>query len=513
MPAQIEASAEAVAEKPIAAPFGQATPAMIQPDVAPQLQATDGSQNTTAKPAAIGPETKAEAKKTNEVVVTEPTAQIEPEPADSKQTVAQEADKEATAAGMKPVVPEQPRAPEPTVKESPKPTAAEPAAPVGPQTTAPKPAPGTAVSLEPQPAAATKIKIVPNETAASNTSLLAMYKAKAAAKQGRAVITDARWSVHTDAATGTSRLRLVFDLSGPVTAKAEISATPVPRLIVHINGADAGKQPSKRDLDGKIAENYQLEAAADKTTVIINMPLMIDEDGYKVFTLRKDPETKRPDRVVIDINRPPMPVEFNYKPGLKGKIIAIDPGHGGSDPGAVGPNKVLEKNITLAIAKKLQKKLEKAGAKVVMTRQDDRDVFGKRAETARDELNARATIANNNKADVFLSIHVDSFTNPTAGGTTVYYYQKTPYDALLAQTLKTNLVKAIGREDRGAKPANFYVIKRSLMPAALIEVAFISNPEEEKLLNTPNFQERVADGLVEGLKQFFELASKRGGKR
>lgn len=325
-----------------------------------------------------------------------------------------------------------------------------------------------------------------------------------------AALTDVRWARHVDAVTGTSRLRLVFDVSGPVAAAAEITGAPIPQLIVHIKGAVPGKIVTKQSLDGKIAENYKINREKDETTVVINLPLMVEDGGYKVFTLRNDPKTKRPFRVVVDINRPVPPVVYNFTAGLKNKLIAIDPGHGGSDPGAIGSNKTQEKAITLAIAKNVKTLLEKAGAKVVMTRQDDRDVYGV-AATASEELNARTTVANSKKADIFLSIHIDSFTSSEAGGTTTYYYQKTPYDALLAQTIQTSLQQATGFLNRGAKPANFYVVKRSFMPAVLTEVGFISNPAEEKLLNTPQFQQRVAQGLVQGLNQFFSLAA-RGGQ-
>jgi N-acetylmuramoyl-L-alanine amidase len=327
----------------------------------------------------------------------------------------------------------------------------------------------------------------------------------------KAMLTGARWARHIDAVTGTSSLRLVFDVTGPVTADAEMTGVPTPQLIVHIKGAEPGNVAAKQALDGKIADNFSIETARTETSVIINLPLMVADGGYRVFTLRNDPTTKRPFRIVVDIDRPVPPVVYNFTPGLKNKVIAIDPGHGGSDPGAIGMNKTQEKAITLAVAQNVKTLLEKAGAKVVMTRQDDRDVYGIGA-TATQELNARASVANSKKADLFLSIHIDSFTSRDAGGTSTYYYQKTPYDALLAQTVQDNLQQATGLLNRGAKPANFYVIKHSIIPAILTELGFISNPAEEKLLTTPQFQQRVAEGLVQGINQFFTLAAKgRGG--
>ncbi len=197
-----------------------------------------------------------------------------------------------------------------------------------------------------------------------------------------------------------------------------------------------------------------------------------------------------------DRNKPKL------SPGLKGKIIAIDPGHGGTDCGAIGPDNVTEKTVTLAVAIRVKKLLEKAGAKVYMTRLDDRDVYAPNASAA-NELGARAMVGNKNKADVFLDIHANSFNDPKVGGTATYYYQKSNYDSLLAQSLQSSVVAADGLNDRGIRSANFYVLKHTQMPAALIELAFLSNPTEENLLNSSQFQQTLAQGIVNGLIRFF----------
>lgn len=323
-------------------------------------------------------------------------------------------------------------------------------------------------------------------------------------------ITNVRYAVHNDAVSGDSKLRLVMDVSGPVQADAVIKDLPVPRLVVSVKGAGLGKIKSAQALDGKIAEQVSFSSAEGSSMLIIDLPNMIDDTDYRVFTLPSDVKADKPYRVVIDINKPTPPVDLNFTAGLKGKVIALDPGHGGSDPGAIGQGGAKEKTVTLAVAQKLQTLLEKAGAKVVMTRRDDRDVYGPNA-TAVDELKARIITAATNKADIFVSIHADSFTNPTAGGTSTYYYRKSLYDVMLAQNVQASIIKAGGLTNRNANPANFYVIKRSTMPATLVELAFISNPDEEKLLISPQFQQRMAQGIYEGLDSFFSLAAKRGG--
>ena len=111
-------------------------------------------------------------------------------------------------------------------------------------------------------------------------------------------------------------------------------------------------------------------------------------------------------------------------PGIDGKRIVLDPGHGGSDTGAIGPTGVTEKSIALRIAKRLKTLLEAEGAEVILTRTEDTEVSPKKAKaTDVEELQARCDIANQNAADIFLSIHLDAFFGPEAHGTTGYYYE------------------------------------------------------------------------------------------
>ncbi|MEG6586825.1 N-acetylmuramoyl-L-alanine amidase [Dendrosporobacter sp. 1207_IL3150] len=326
-------------------------------------------------------------------------------------------------------------------------------------------------------------------------------------------ITKVNYALSNDALTGSQKLRLVFDISGQVQATASMSATPDPCLTVNFKGASLGDFKDAMTLDGKIANEVKFSAInAESSKIMINLPAMLEDSEYKVFTLPSDPKANRPFRVVVDINKPIPPIEFNFKPGLKGKVIVLDPGHGGSDPGAIGLNKLKEKEVTLPVAIKVKALLEKAGAKVIMTRQDDRDVFGA-AATAVEELSARTKVANSIKADLFLSIHANAFANRSVGGTSTHYYQKSRYDKMLAQNIQTSLIEAGGLADRGIQTANFYVVKRTLMPAALLELAFISNPEEEKLLGSPTFQQEIAEGIVDGINNFFRQAASRGGAK
>lgn len=188
--------------------------------------------------------------------------------------------------------------------------------------------------------------------------------------------------------------------------------------------------------------------------------------------------------------------------GIAGKIIVIDPGHGGSDTGAIGAANTREKDVTLAISLELRKLLENSKAKVIMTRQTDKDVYGMfAADTA--ELQSRVDIANHADADLFISVHIDSFVNGLAGGTTTYYYSKTDRDGQVARLVQESLTGQIKLQDRGYQEKKFYVLSNTNMPAILTEVAFISNSDEEKLLKNNTFIKKAATGIFKGIEKYF----------
>lgn len=191
--------------------------------------------------------------------------------------------------------------------------------------------------------------------------------------------------------------------------------------------------------------------------------------------------------------------EYQTRQPLNGKIIVVDPGHGGNDAGAIGPNNIVEKNVTLAIAHDLQELLSKDGATVIMTRTSDRNVANGEASDI-EELQARANIANQANADLFISIHTDSFAEEGSGTTT---YFSSGSDSSLAHFVQSSMVSQLKLYDRGSLPSDYYVLRHTNMPAILTEAAFISNPEEEKLLAKRDFKKKVAAGIYNGIKQYF----------
>ena len=327
----------------------------------------------------------------------------------------------------------------------------------------------------------------------------------------KAELSNARWLVHKDAVEGTSKLRLVIDTTGPVQiSKGILNEKTYSQLTIDVPDAAVGNMNNSVTLDKSIANKVTFIRKNAGSQIVVDLPNAIDDADYKIFTLRNDINNDKPFRVVIDINKPKPQITYNFTAGLKNKVITLDPGHGGSDPGAIGPTGVQEKTITLAVAQKVKILLEREGAKVLMTRKTDVDVYGANA-SAVDELQARTAVGNRNKSDAFVSIHINAFTNPTVGGVSTYYYGKSSYSAMLAKSIQDNLAARVALQDRGINAAGFYVLKRTEMPAVLAELGFISNPNEEKMMTMPQNQLLMAQSIVQGLETFFAQAAKKGG--
>lgn len=177
--------------------------------------------------------------------------------------------------------------------------------------------------------------------------------------------------------------------------------------------------------------------------------------------------------------------------------VVIDPGHGGEDPGAVGPGGIQEKSVNLAVAQRAAGLLSPV-AEVRLTRTEDRAL----GTDDRSDLGGRAALANEWGADCFVSIHCNGAADPSAHGTETYNYPDSGQGLELAQTIHARLVPALGLADRGVKQANFAVLRQTDCPACLVELAFISNPAEERLLESRDFQEAAAQAVAAGIADF-----------
>jgi len=175
-------------------------------------------------------------------------------------------------------------------------------------------------------------------------------------------------------------------------------------------------------------------------------------------------------------------------------LIVLDAGHGGFDPGAVGKN-LQEKEVNLKIVDRLESILKSHGFKVKLTRKDDTFI----------SLNRRVKMANNDGARLFISIHNNSSSKSTSEGTETFIApNKTGDSLLLAENIQKQLIDKLGLVNRGVKKEHLYVIKYTEMPAVLVEVAFLSNPAEEKLLLKDSFLTEAAVAISQGIFDYFE---------
>ena len=438
-----------------------------------------------------------------------------------------------------------------------------------------------------------------------------------------AQITDVKWGVNKEEV-----LRFVVDLTDNAGYAVDIDGSV---LNLTVNASKGSQVAVQGKVKSALATSYQVVDKEHYTIVRVPLRQSLSESHYKSFTLKKDPQTNRPFRVVLDImpaqssvkvpaqssakaptqssvkapaqtnapvvsNRPvvssrptrpaaqkpavtqpstpaksttsaaqsgtsvksstaavkqPTPAPTETKPttitskketkqpendkekkevknstspkvvtasskqtkivgngkfrtsgGLSGKIITLDAGHGGSDPGAIGSDGTKEKNITLAITKVVKELLEKKGAKVYMTRTTDVDVYGPNASDA-DELQARVNVGEKYNSDLFVSLHINSSVNKNVGGFSTYYYPKTNNDLRIAKSIQDQLTANFGVDDLGVRQANFYVIKRISMPATLVEMCFISNEKELVLMKGKWFQNKTARLIAAGIEKYF----------
>jgi len=269
------------------------------------------------------------------------------------------------------------------------------------------------------------------------------------------------------------------------------------QLIFNIEDARIDHISRQEKLDGNIAKKVFLQEKKDTVQGKIYLQEEVN-NNYKIYSLGKK-------GIAIDIFNSVVntPVASDVAlSNVKNKIITIDPGHGGSDSGAVGPNGYTEKEGAFAISQKVASILNQSGAKVVMTRDSDVDVYGPNA-SARNELQARVDVGNRVNSDIFVSIHCNAFVNPAANGTQTFYYGSSYQGQRLAQNIQEKMIEANGLRDRGISTCNFYVVKHSYMPAVLIETAFITNYDEEALLSDDEWQTTMAKAIAEGINEYF----------
>ncbi|MDU5027436.1 MAG: N-acetylmuramoyl-L-alanine amidase [Negativicoccus succinicivorans] len=315
-------------------------------------------------------------------------------------------------------------------------------------------------------------------------------------------VEELRWVTRNDARVPF--VRVVMDVDRLPSIDAELSKNGR-NLKVTLAKTNGKKVIGTYALNPKMVSKLNVNQENKDTVLSFQFPQALSKNSVKVFPLKRDKTHNKPYRVVIDLPQYVPEPTFKTTAGLKGKTIVIDPGHGGTDVGAIGEGNVYEKNITLPIAIYLKPLLEEKGAKVYMTRETDRDVARPHAN-ADEELQARVDVAEVHAADAFISIHIDSFVRPDIDGMTAYYCSGSLYGQLLAESLHEANLAEVDFGDRGVRTANFYVLCNSSMPSTLLELGFISNPRERAELQKPNVQKALAQSIVDGLETYFKRA-------
>lgn len=240
--------------------------------------------------------------------------------------------------------------------------------------------------------------------------------------------------------------------------------------------------------------------------------------GHLVKSLRMAPKPEGGARLVFDLNQPvsyritgnptrrdvilttgARSVEVASRPTLtparNGRLIVLDAGHGGNDPGAIGKGGVREKDVNLSVTLLLKQELEKMGMQVILARHDDREIL----------LQPRVDVANQAGADLFISIHSNSIPKPDVRGIETYY--RNPSGLPLAKAVHGEMIRHLGATDRGVRYANFFVIHHTTMPAILCEIGFLTHQEEEQLLAGLDYQRQVAVAIARGVQRYWETNS------
>jgi N-acetylmuramoyl-L-alanine amidase len=271
------------------------------------------------------------------------------------------------------------------------------------------------------------------------------------------------------------RLRVVVQGDRPLDYQARELPDP-DRLVLDIPGVFV---PVKQELavggPVEVVRAAQFQTDPDVARVVLQWQtrtryeLVLEEGGSRLV-------------VVVD--------DVPSQPPRGGHVVAIDPGHGGKDPGAIGATGLVEKDVVLDVGLRLRDALRRQGVRTVMTRESD--VFVDLADRVPIALRAGAT--------VFVSVHANATTRGVIRGVETYYLK--PTSVLLATLIQEELGRSLGIPDRGIRTANFKVLRDSPVPAVLVEVGYLTNLEDEALLRTPAFRQRVAEAIGRGVVRF-----------
>lgn len=299
--------------------------------------------------------------------------------------------------------------------------------------------------------------------------------------------------------------RLILTANEPIHFDWQRLGGPRPRWLMDVNRASFKTLKQEFEIDGKFpgvvrlsqnqpAPNPVFRVVVDLDAAVeVNTSAGVNDRQLVIDILDKEID---PSLIAQKGHGSTQPVAAVTGAGL----IVLDPGHGGSDCGAMNRSlNLTEASVTLDICRRLQGILKAQGWNVIMTRTTDVDVSYANS-SAREELGARCKVANDAKADLFVSVHCNASVNASSNGTSIHYYKQSDY--VLASQLQAPVMSSTGRNNRGLQANRFYVLAHTQMPAVLVETAFLTNSTEGSLLNDPNYRQKIAEGLAQGLRQY-----------
>jgi len=341
-------------------------------------------------------------------------------------------------------------------------------------------------------------------------------------------------------------VRLVLDVNGAKDYSAYQLANP-DRLVIDVMAAPANTAKNEPGMNPGAQPVASAPAANAKTTPAATVAVKTEPEAGKASdaSAKNSPGKSKAKPTPVAALEPPSParpthdgtIPLTRALGLKISRIVIDAGHGGKDTGTIGPHGLMEKDLCLDVALRLGKEIEEKlpGAQVIYTRKDDTFI----------PLEERTAIANQAKADLFISIHANSSHDPAARGVETYYLSFASSEEATEVAARENalsqeslhdlqtLIQKIARNDkieeskelagdvqdslthrlqlvslsernRGVKKAPFVVLIGANMPSVLAEISFLSNPTDERLLKKPEQRERIAEGLYRGIAAYLD---------
>ena len=311
-----------------------------------------------------------------------------------------------------------------------------------------------------------------------------------------------------------------IDLITDSAVKPRVLVAPKPtRIIIDLPNTSVKRPKNLKKLKGRYVKELRVAQYNKNTTrVVLELskrytisPSKLEIKGIasnkwfvrlpKIFPVR---DAKRASQRLIGVRVPPASTPVVNRPSTPSsgpsipvragsKVVVIDPGHGGRDPGAVG-NGLYEKNVVFSISNLVIAELRRRGINAITTRPSDVEI----------DLQPRVNKAEGVRADIFVSIHANaiSLSRPDINGLETYYYASSA-GYRLARNIHSSVLRTVGLSDRGIRQARFYVLRKTSMPAVLVETGFITGARDSSNFKSEAYRQKMAKGIADGIISYF----------